>query len=387
MLLQTRYVALVSLRLGRAYGLDGLLKESACGPRQKGLLLAGTAPLRESIFGRRLLVRAVGCHAAEMPVRVTTPGLHEALRAIASQELEGGDGGGDGVGDGGGGGGGGGGGHGGKGGGEGSGTGRSGRGGRGRAVRSLMLDYFDKIHADDSAVPYWPVRRHLRFSPTIVAEAAAFVARALGKDGEGKRYLSLHFRRTDFVRGHGEIMSSVAQVAGMLREQAARAGVAHVIVATDTNAEELAELRTALLAAVAGQPPLTLHRYAPPSSASGAGGGADGDYASLIDWSTKTSRLQLAKVDQALAAAGAVFVGTARSHFSKEIHLERRLLLGDAAAWFRTSSALVGGGKIIPMCGDPDRPTADGPDDCEGLPGHAGFLGVLAKPAHDGAEL
>jgi hypothetical protein len=378
-------VALVSLRLGRAYGLDGLLKESACGPRQKGLLLDGTAPVRESIFGHRLLVRAVGCHAVEMPVRVTTPGLHEALRAIASRELEGGDGGGDGGsgegGDGGG--------DGHEHGGEGGGTRR-----RSRVVQSLMLDYFDKIHADDSAVPYWPVRRHLRFSPTIVAEADAFVARALGKDGEDgeegerKRYLSLHFRRTDFVRGHGEIMSSVAQVAGMLREQAARAGVAHVIVATDTNADELAELRAALLAAGAGgQPPLTLHRYAPPSSASGGEGGADDDYASLIDWSTKTSRLQLAKIDQALAAAGAVFVGTARSHFSKEIHLERRLLLGDAAAWYRTSSALVGGGKIIPMCGDPDRPTADGPDDCEGLPGHAGFLGVLAKPAHDGAEL
>ena len=92
----------------------------------------------------------------------------------------------------------------------------------------------------------------------------------------------------------------------------------------------------------------------------------------------------LAKIDQLATSLGDVFIGTARSHFSKEIHLERRLRLrarlGERegeGAWFRTSRALVGGGKVIPLCGDPELGQQQRDGDGEGAEAEVEFCETL----------
>ena len=253
-------------------------------------------------------------------------------------------------------------------------------------ARSLALDYFDKIHADDRRAPYWPVRQGVRFAPVLEREARTFLHRELpvvgdnsgssGDPGDSddrrwRPFVALHFRRADFVRAHADVMSSVEQVAVMVQRTCAERGdgTRDAVIATDTSDEELGALRQAL-----GKRGVRLHRFAAPTVAR--------PFTTVLDFTTEVSRLQIAKIDQLVTSLGDVFVGTARSHFSKEIHLERRLRLRARLGqregentWFRTSRALVGQGKLIPLCGDPTLEARGDPvgdeaevEFCEALP-------------------
>ena len=159
--------------------------------------------------------------------------------------------------------------------------------------------------------------------------------------------MSFHFRRTDFLRVHVDVASSVEHAASALVHACKQAQVSDVFIATDTTKDEVGQLQRAL-----ARHHVHLHRFVLP----------DGD--------TQAQRLQAAAIEQIIASLGNVFVGTARSHFAKEIHFERRVRLANANGsgmlrWFRSSRALIGDGITIPLCHDPEHLGARA---CESLP-------------------
>ena len=51
-----------------------------------------------------------------------------------------------------------------------------------------------------------------------------------------------------------------------------------------------------------------------------------------------------------IASRGKFFVGTVKSHFSKEIHMERRARQGGGEAFYENSVSMSKGGELVPLC-------------------------------------
>jgi hypothetical protein len=282
---------------------DALLKNSACGPRDVGVV-AGKGPVTEYYFGSRIQFAGLGCHGAELPVIAGGEKLTQALLSIVHGNPE---------------------------------------------LGSFMMDYFERVlpqhvHPAKPAA-YWEIRQHLPLSDALEARATDYLAglrqlhaasapASAAHPPPPPAYIALHLRRKDFVRGHSDSMSSTAHVAAMLLRVGQRlapdsvTGRRAVFLATDGTDEETAELRSAL--APHG---VDLWRHAVDGSLSGP---------------------ELMLTEQILCARAQAFIGTMHSHFSKEIHMERkRLLAGEGGGrWVLTSRSLAEGGRLVRLCGD-----------------------------------
>jgi hypothetical protein len=130
------------------------------------------------------------------------------------------------------------------------------------------------------------------------------------------------------------LTTSTDEVAKLLHKLASDAGLKHVFVATDSKDDELDKIADSL-----GAHGITLHRYKP------------GYYGEpKISYTNPTGQLQLALVEQILCSRAKAFVGTANSHFSKEINMERKMQQGGGEEFNENSHSLIQGGELIPLC-------------------------------------
>jgi hypothetical protein len=303
---------------------DVMLKSSACNHQQKHLEPSANweAPEKEWVFDAKLPIKGKGCHGVDNIVVAGENELTNALVAITttpnqSPLLK-------------------------------------------EPPKSLFLEYFEKIQQPRRS-RYWHIRQHIHHTDLLYEEADRFL-KTLSTSGTDTLslapppYISLHYRRKDFVSGHSETASTVQEVAAMLRKKADEYGVATVLIATDASEkEELGALRLLLHN-------LNINLLHYEKRAEGT----------LLNYSQTKSTAQYAAVEQILCAKAKVFIGTLHSHFSKEVHLERRLLWGEGTGdepgvlgtggptWRSASFSLAKGGELIPMC---NKPTGDKADD------------------------
>ena len=193
------------------------------------------------------------------------------------------------------------------------------------------------------------VQQHTRFSGAIAAAARDWAtSSALG----GRKYVSMHLRRGDFMRAHAKHAPSLTDVTTSVRDAAKAAGVKDFVLATNGSPKEVEEL-TALLAGDADYP-VALHRFGSAyenedvsKRAYGGKSGATGEHSSL----------QVAAIEQFLASEGEVFFGTHLSTFSMQIHHERRAA---GKNWDESSRSVLPGPKLAKVCvyGDRDADAA-----------------------------
>ena len=175
--------------------------------------------------------------------------------------------------------------------------------------------------------------RTAQVGPTIASEVDRYIASwAAGSDTP--EFVSMHMRRTDFKMAHKGTYADTAEVGTALAGLAKTHGVKHMFVATDSTDGELNEIQQRLKADA-----VELHRYKP------------GHYGTpLINYGSATGQLKLALVEQIIASRGKFFVGTVKSHFSKEIHMERRARQGGGEAFYENSMSMSKGGKLVQLC-------------------------------------
>ena len=187
------------------------------------------------------------------------------------------------------------------------------------------------------------VQQHMRFGSGIKTAANAWARSSpLG----GRKYVSMHLRRGDFARAHASHAPSVTDVVTAVRDAARGTGVKDFVLATNGSPEEVSEIK-GLLESDA-EYPVALHRFgsayenADVSQRKYDRSGANGEHSSL----------QVAAIEQALAAAGEVFFGTHQSTFSMQIHHERRAAGYD---WDKSSRTVLPGPKLAKICVYGDR--------------------------------
>ena len=219
------------------------------------------------------------------------------------------------------------------------------QGGTTDAPKAVMVPGMEGItpSIDDGNANRLLVQQHTRFGGGIQAAAAAWArSPPLG----GRKYVSMHLRRGDFARAHASHAPSVTDVVTAVRDAAKGAGVNDFVLATNGSPEEVAEIK-GLLERDADYP-VALHRFgsayenADVSQRQYDSSGANGEHSSL----------QVAAIEQALAAAGEIFFGTHQSTFSMQIHHERRAA---GHNWDTSSRTVLPGPKLAKICVYGDR--------------------------------
>jgi hypothetical protein len=162
--------------------------------------------------------------------------------------------------------------------------------------------------------------------------AEAFHQTAMG----GGEYLSMHWRQGDFLRANKEL-PSVEEIAAAVLAKAKEHDITKFVLLTNGDKASVAKLSDALK-----EGGVALFRYAKEAFESKEA--TDMKYPGQDGFSS----LQVATIEQALAAKAKVFFGSSTSTFSKQVHLERRVLGyswdGDACLTLRP------GGKLANMC-------------------------------------
>ena len=197
---------------------------------------------------------------------------------------------------------------------------------------SIMLEAVEQVRpADAHKHPYWGMRQHMHFAPVFHAEAARF--RAAFAWAPGAPYIAMHMRRGDFKMAHARKQSTQGEVVGLFRRLAEQHSITNFYVATDAAADEVHSMKEALLAHGIAMEKIEERDAQLP----GGTGGALGSLGFML-------------VEQIIASQAQLFVGTDGSHFSKEIHLERRLHQGGGDEFYENSLSMVGKGELIPLC-------------------------------------
>ena len=181
------------------------------------------------------------------------------------------------------------------------------------------------------------VQGALRFAPLILEQAEKFHKEEMG----GRKYVSMHLRRGDFLRNHKEHAPSADDVIKAVKAITDGAGVKDFYLSTNGSPEEVDGLRKAC-----DTVGVKLHRFGSAFESSNVG-------ETKYEGHGKFSSLQVATIEQALASKGEVFCGTLYSTFSMQIHHERHAL---GYKWDETDRTISPGPKLTPLCNYNDRP-------------------------------
>ncbi|XP_041057187.1 GDP-fucose protein O-fucosyltransferase 2 isoform X2 [Carcharodon carcharias] len=188
--------------------------------------------------------------------------------------------------------------------------------------RSIMLDRAENLLHDHYAdKSYWDARRSMVFAKHLRIVGDEFRATYLNSTDEldktvydedwtrmkvklgtarGGPYLGVHLRRKDFIWGHRKDVPSIKGTAKKIHSLMKELKLDKVFVATDTNEDELMELKSLLPKMIRFEPTqeeLRLYK--------------DGG---------------IAIIDQWICAHARYFIGTSVSTFSFRIHEEREIL-------------------------------------------------------------
>jgi peptide-O-fucosyltransferase len=225
---------------------------------------------------------------------------------------------------------------------------------------SVLLGGFDKIRMgmDNSEIDsFWKRRSYVWYSMEILEAAGDFISKMPvqmhGEQGT-KTFVAAHLRRNDFAKAHTDTYCTVSEIATALADALGTSGLSTLFIASDATETELANIvsqvqnkyqQTVCAVPSVGDacPPLKVFSYNPEAYGFGKK-------------PKKMNAMQLALVEQAIAAQAARFIGTHHSTFSMEIHFERHVKSID---WATADVTMTKRGKLIPLCQGPDSPASE----------------------------
>jgi hypothetical protein len=175
-------------------------------------------------------------------------------------------------------------------------------------------------------------RAKVVFNDNINAAAADFHTKIMG----GDEFVSMHWRQGDFLRSTKDL-PSLEVIGKGVADKCKELGLTNFLLLTNGDQNSVERLSQMLNAEG-----VKLYRFAKEAYESKEA--TDMKYPGQDGYSS----LQVAAIEQSLAAKGKTFIGTSTSTFSKQIHLERRVL---GHSWTDESCVtLLGDGAFAKMC-------------------------------------
>ncbi|KAJ8686397.1 hypothetical protein QAD02_022191 [Eretmocerus hayati] len=189
--------------------------------------------------------------------------------------------------------------------------------------RTVMFDHMEvPLHDVYGSAKYWKARRSMRYNKELYSIANEFRLMYLdsndvddrverpedwrlefeNRDAVGGPYVSVHFRRRDFISGHSKSSPTVATAVRQIKKTLKSLNLKRLFVATDTNEEEFHELERKLEG-------YQVFRY------------ASSDFVKR-----RFKDGGIAIIDQIICSHARYFIGTDKSTFTFRIQEDREIL-------------------------------------------------------------